>query len=124
MASAGGELETEVLQALKRLSQASVREILRDIRRPLAYTTVGTVLDRLYHKKLLTRSRVKGERGLRYVYKFAPDTSLTKRAVASTLKRLVNTFGPSVIPTVYQRLDTISAKEREELKRKIRQKEK
>ncbi len=119
-----GELETEVIQAVRKLREASAREVLEEMtrKRPLAYTTVATVLDRLYHKGLLVRNRVRGEHGFSYVYKFAPDSGLRKRVVNSTLRRLLDTFGSSIIPAIYQRLETVSSQEREELRRKIRKK--
>lgn len=123
MPPSGGQLEAEIIKILKRLSQASVREILQEMRRPLAYTTIATVLDRLYHKGLLTRTRVKSERGFKHVYKFAPDSGLRKKLVDSTLQRLLDTFGSSVVPTIYQRLEAVSSREREELRRKVSKKE-
>jgi predicted transcriptional regulator len=52
-----GELETAVLSVLwKSSSPLSVRDVLAQLqRRPLAYTTVLTVLDRLHDKDLVSR---------------------------------------------------------------------
>ena len=111
--SRGGRLETEVIKVVRKLGEACTREILDEMtkKRPLAYTTIETVLDRLYHKGLLARKRVRSERGLRYVYKFAPDNHLRKKVVNSTLQKLLDTFGSSIIPTVYQGLEAVSAQE-------------
>jgi predicted transcriptional regulator len=52
-------LELAILRSLWRRGQATVREVQADLaaERPLAYTTVMTVLDRLFRKGLTTRTR-------------------------------------------------------------------
>ena len=50
-----GPLEQEVMDAVWKLSAANVRDVVGQMERPLAYTTVMTTLDRLYKKGLLTR---------------------------------------------------------------------
>jgi predicted transcriptional regulator len=62
-----GQLEATVMQRLWALERpASVREVLEDVsqRRPLAYTTVMTVLDNLHSKGLVQREK----HGKAYVY--------------------------------------------------------
>lgn len=62
-----GQLETTVMQRLWELAEpVSVREMLEDLRRerPLAYTTVMTVLDNLHSKGLVRRRK----QGKAYVY--------------------------------------------------------
>jgi predicted transcriptional regulator len=56
-----GDLEAEVMDRMwARVEPATVRDILEELRqvRPLAYTTVMTVMDRLFQKGWLTRERV------------------------------------------------------------------
>lgn len=63
----GGDLEADVMRLLWRTQHAaSVRDVLESLlpERPVAYTTVMTVLDRLTKKGLLTRQSV----GRGYVY--------------------------------------------------------
>lgn len=50
-----GPLESEVLDVLWASGEGSVRDVLGQLQRPLAYTTVMTTLDRLYKKGLLER---------------------------------------------------------------------
>ena len=52
-----GPLEREVMELLWARGRSSVREVVQDLRRPLAYTTVMTTLDRLFKKGLLRRDR-------------------------------------------------------------------
>jgi predicted transcriptional regulator len=50
-----GPLEREVMELLWARGRSSVREVVQDLERPLAYTTVMTTLDRLFKKGLLHR---------------------------------------------------------------------
>jgi predicted transcriptional regulator len=62
-----GHLEADIMQRLWAWDRpASVREVLEDLvtERPLAYTTVMTVLDNLHSKGLVTRAK----QGRAYLY--------------------------------------------------------
>jgi len=59
-----GYLETQVMEILWTGGEINVREVARQLARPLAYTTVMTTLDRLYKKGLLNRR--KSERAFFY----------------------------------------------------------
>lgn len=59
-----GHLETQVMEILWCGGESNVREVARQLPRPLAYTTVMTTLDRLYKKGLLDRR--KSERAFFY----------------------------------------------------------
>src|SRR5262249_17505080 len=50
-----GRLEFELIEILWARGESNVRDVARELRRPLAYTTVMTTLDRLYKKGLLDR---------------------------------------------------------------------
>jgi predicted transcriptional regulator len=50
-----GRLEFDLMQILWSRGQSNVRDVARQLDRPLAYTTVMTTLDRLYKKGLLDR---------------------------------------------------------------------
>ncbi len=81
------ELELEVMKILWRLRSATVGDVHIDIseRRPLAYTTVMTVLDRLARKNAVTRFK----QGRGYIYQ--PQlTEEFAREVA--VDRLLNDF--------------------------------
>src|SRR5271167_2406556 len=64
-----GRLELEVMEILWTHGQCRVRDVVRQLGRRLAYTTVMTTLDRLFKKGLL--SRAKQERAFLY----APQVS-------------------------------------------------
>jgi predicted transcriptional regulator len=52
-----GPLETDVMDVLWNCGEGNVRDVNQHLRRPLAYTTVMTTLDRLYKKGLLSRRK-------------------------------------------------------------------
>jgi len=116
-----GELQAEVLGALQRLGKASARDVMKEIgfEKRLAYTTVSTVLDRLHTRGLVRRSKVAGRGGEKYVYQVAAHGDIKASLVQRTLSRLVNAFGPSVVPTIYESLEQLSKSDIADLKRKL-----
>lgn len=50
-----GRLEFRLMQILWARGESNVRDVVQELDRPLAYTTVMTTLDRLYKKGLLER---------------------------------------------------------------------
>ena len=115
-----GELEAHVLGTVQKLGKASARDVMREIGgRQLAYTTISTVLDRLHQKGMVRRVRVIGRGGTKYLY--SPTSSLDLRVsiVNRALGRLVSAFGPSIVPTIFDRLGEISKEESADLKKKI-----
>ena len=50
-----GPLEFDLMQILWSCGESNVRDVVQQLERPLAYTTVMTTLDRLYKKGLLDR---------------------------------------------------------------------
>jgi len=115
-----GELQADILGALQKLGKASARDIMKELgQRQLAYTTVSTVLDRLYHKGLVRRSRVIGRGGVKYVYSYATPVDMRANLVQRALNRLVNAFGPSIVPTIYDSLEQLSKEEVANLTRKV-----
>jgi predicted transcriptional regulator len=116
-----GELQAEVLGALQKLGKASAREVMREIPsgKRLAYTTVSTVLDRLHKKGFVKRTRVAGRGGVKYIYSYATPAGLKANLIQRTLYTLVDAFGSSVVPVIYDSLEEISRKETGELKRKV-----
>jgi predicted transcriptional regulator len=116
-----GELQAEILGVLQRRGKASVRDVMKEIghERRLAYTTVSTVLDRLHKKGLVRRSSVPGQGGVRYIYSYATPPDMRANLVQRALSSLIDAFGPSVVPAIYDSLEEISKKETSELKRKV-----
>jgi len=76
-----GCLEHALMRILWSRGQSNVREVVQELDRPLAYTTVMTTLDRLYKKGLLDRHR----RGRAFVYSARLSQQEWERARAETL---------------------------------------
>ena len=115
-----GELEAEILGAVQKLGKASAREVMKEVSdRHLAYTTISTVLDRLYQKGMVRRSRVIGRGGMKYLYSSSSSADLRASIVNKALDRLVSAFGPSIVPTIYDSLNEISKEEAADIRRKI-----
>jgi predicted transcriptional regulator len=116
-----GELQAEILGVLQKRGKASARDIMKEITsgKRLAYTTVSTVLDRLHKKGLVKRTRAAGRGGTKYIYSYATPAGIRANLIERALNSLVDAFGPSVVPAIYDSLEEISKKETAELKRKV-----
>lgn len=73
-----GHLEVSVMEVLWSRGESSVRDVVHQLPRTLAYTTVMTTLDRLYKKDLLNRR--KSERAFLYSTRLSPQEWERKRA--------------------------------------------
>ncbi|MGH9709711.1 MAG: BlaI/MecI/CopY family transcriptional regulator, partial [Candidatus Acidiferrales bacterium] len=73
-----GHLEVSVMEILWSRGESSVRDVIHQLPRPLAYTTVMTTLDRLYKKDLLERR--KSERAFFYSPRLSREEWERKRA--------------------------------------------
>ena len=96
-----GELEKKIMEAVWDLKRASVRDVLNKIKKndKPAYTTVMTVMSRLYKKNILKRKMSKNEA---YIYTPAKDkekfsTSITKNIIQS----LINEYGEDIAVTQF-----------------------
>jgi len=116
-----GELQAEILGVLQKLGRASAREVMKetDPGKRLAYTTVSTVLDRLYKKGLVKRTRVAGRGGAKYIYSYATPAGMRTSLIERTLSSLVDAFGPSVVPAIYDSLEEITKKEAADLRKRV-----
>jgi predicted transcriptional regulator len=74
-------LELECLKALWRLGEANVRDVQTALGRPLAYTTVMTVLDRLARRSCVERRKV----GRGFVYSAVLSRDSVRRVAIEDL---------------------------------------
>jgi predicted transcriptional regulator len=77
-ASALGPLETSIMEILWACRECNVRDVVDQLDRRLAYTTVMTTLDRLFKKGLLHRNKV--DRSFVYLPKYSREQWEQKRA--------------------------------------------
>ena len=117
-----GTLERQVLDAVWRLGRASVRDTRAALDHAVAYTTVMTVLDRLYKKGVLERERA----GRAYIYSAAASSEqLQSSLVMGLLQRLLGRGREAASPILSHLVDTVGARDRQlldELDRLVREK--
>lgn len=80
-----GPLEQQVIKAVWKKNKTTVREILFDLKtqRKFAYTTIMTVMDKLYKKGFLKREKIKK------TYYYLPVTTYSK-LVTSSIKKVIS----------------------------------
>ena len=101
-----GELEQQIMDILWEHKQCSARDILTQLEkdRKLAYTTVATILQRLYDKGLLKRTEDK----LGHIYspKLSKE-SFSRNIAQSFLKKFINSFGDTAIASFAESIDKL-----------------
>jgi predicted transcriptional regulator len=91
-----GSLESEVMKCMWESNEATVQHVAEVLNsgRPLAYTTVMTVMGHLVNKGLLTRS----SEGRRYVYKVAQSREeFVRMASWKVVRQALSDFGDMAI---------------------------
>lgn len=101
-----GELQADVMEVFWRRESATVREALEELnkRRKLAYTTVLTLISRLWARDLLLRE-AEG-RGFRYRAAKTRDEFLGELS-DQLIDRLIGDFGEIGIARLGERLDSL-----------------
>lgn len=87
-----GPLESEVMEIIWKKEKVSVRDTVNLLRqkRPLAYTTVMTVMDNLYKKGFIKREKVKKS----YHYFFVEKRDLiVKQSLSGVFRKLISDYG-------------------------------
>ena len=106
-----GELEQQIMDIVWENKSCSARDVLTKIEKDkkLAYTTVATILQRLYDKKLLNRK----ENVAGHIY--SPKVSkerYTKNVAQSFLKSFINSFGDTAIASFADSIDKLPDEKR------------
>jgi len=117
-----GRLEFELMEILWSRGECNVRDAASQLRRPLAYTTVMTTLDRLYKKGLLER-RLK-ERAYLYSTRCTREEWEKQRA-ESLVAGFLSASSPSgelLISSFLEAVGEQDARLLDELEKKIRRK--
>ena len=107
-----GELEQQVMDILWEHKNCSARDVLVKLQtdRALAYTTVATVLQRLYEKGLVKRTE--GKSGHIYSPKLSKE-SYSKNIAQSFLKKFIDSFGDTAIASFAESVDKLPEEKRE-----------
>jgi predicted transcriptional regulator len=117
-----GRLEFDLMQILWSRGESNVRDVVQQLDRPLAYTTVMTTLDRLYKKGLLDRRMP--ERAFLYSARFS-SLEWERRRAESILAGFLAGPHPSRELLVSSFLDAVGEHDAvllDELEKKIRRK--
>jgi predicted transcriptional regulator len=111
-----GELHAEALAIFWQRESATVREALEDLnasrRRKLAYTTVLTLLTRLWQRELL--ERVPEGRGYRYRAARSRDQLLAALS-DELIDRLLDDFGDVAVARLGERLERLDPEHQKKL---------
>jgi len=114
-----GALETEVLASLRELGEApaaTVRKTLDHRGTRVAYTTVATILSRLFEKGLVRRRRETCRGGERYVYRTA---NVEQKYLLNLLRGVVAMFGPAGVVHLNEEIAKLKPSEERELRRRL-----
>jgi predicted transcriptional regulator len=114
------ELESEVMEEIWRREKATVRDVLEALnkgRKKRAYTTIMTIMGRLYGKGLLSRERL-GKPDI-YSPVMARDAYLHARAEAE-VQELVDEFGEVALAQFAAQMDRLDPKRLKELRQLAR----
>lgn len=100
------ELEQEVMTIIWGCKSCSVRDIMEKLKgKKFAYTTIATILQRLYEKGIVMRV----SEGISFIY--SPKVTkeeYTKRLVQSFMKKFFSSFGEVAVVSFAQSIDKLS----------------
>lgn len=105
-------LEQEVMIIVWKLKSCGIREVMNKFKKPLAYTTVATLLLRLYTKGMVNK-KYEGPKSL-YSPKSSSE-SYGKKVAKSFIMNFFDSFGESAIVSFAESVESLPRKEREEL---------
>jgi predicted transcriptional regulator len=115
-----GSLELQVMEFMWQTGEATVQQVVKTIkqRRPIAYTTVMTVMGHLVDKGLLARTM----EGKRYRYQIARSRDeFLLDSSRSMIHTLVDDFGDLAIAQFLGEIDNIDAGKLEELRNRVQE---
>ncbi|MGH3032795.1 MAG: BlaI/MecI/CopY family transcriptional regulator [Gaiellaceae bacterium] len=109
-----GELQAEVMEVFWRRGDATVRDVVTELNEhhDLAYTTILTLVSRLYSRGLLAREPE--GRGFRYRPAKSRDEFLGELS-DELIDRLIADFGEIALARVGERLEELDPKRRRRL---------
>ncbi len=117
------ELEQQVMNVIWERDESSVRDVLLrfEKKHKLAYTTIATILQRLYDKGLVTRKYTKSG----YIYSYKMSRKLYSKNVAQVfLKKFIDSFGDTAVASFAESIDKLPRKKREYLLKILKKNEK
>lgn len=112
--AAQGELEIQVMDILWDSKESSISDIWQKVsqKRKIAYTTVATILQRLYEKGIVVRNN-QGNHHV-YVPKFTKEV-YSKKIIQTFLNKLVHNFGEVATTSFAESIGDLPNKEKNKL---------
>ncbi len=110
-----GSLELEIMERMWQIGEATVQQVAKTInrRRPIAYTTVMTVMGHLVDKGLLSRTK----EGKRYRYQVARSKDKFLRETSEgMLRSLLEDFGDLALVEFLGEISKVDADRLEQLR--------
>ncbi|MBI4008808.1 BlaI/MecI/CopY family transcriptional regulator [Candidatus Roizmanbacteria bacterium] len=114
-----GELEQKIMDIVWRCKGCFTRDIVNEIKkkRKIAYTTVATILQRLFDKKLVNRKVQK--QGYWYFPRISKE-SYIKTLAKSFLQKMTHSFGDVAIASFAESLESLPKDKRKYLLQLLR----
>lgn len=116
-----GALEKEVMNIVWQNKTSTVRDVHERIerRRSVAYTTIMTIMDRLFVKRILKRKK----EGKTYQYTpYQNKDNFFRRASQKIVNALVEEFGEVAIAQFVSQLDKVDENKLKALRRRLKSK--
>lgn len=116
-----GELEMQILDILWQYGNCTISDIFKKlkIKRKIAYTTIATVLQRLYNKGQVDREK----RANHYIYISHFNKKIySLRLIKNFLNGLMNNFGDVAIASFAESLDSLPKKKKDHLLKLLNEK--
>lgn len=101
-----GELEQSIMEIVWKRKESTVRDIFQLLqkKRLIAYTTVATILQRLFNKGLVGRKTEKN--GYRYFPKISKE-SFARSLTKSFVKKLEKSFGDVALSSFAESIESL-----------------
>lgn len=107
-----GELETAILNVFRTRNRATVRDVFSALGENRKYTTIMTVMNRLFEKNELSREKV----GNQYIYWKGKECEAQNRGLLTRLKdKIFGGRAAAMVSYLIEMDDAISEEELEEL---------
>ncbi len=115
-----GKLETIVMAIVWEKKTCSPKEVLSELKGEYALTTISTILERLYEKDLLIKTKVAGK------VTFAPKISeqlYSESMVSQFMNKVVTSFGDLAVSSFAKGVEQLPTEKRLELVELLKQNE-
>lgn len=115
-----GSLESDVIAVLQELKEGTTRQVLDGVNRrghKVAYTTVSTILTRLYAKRVIDRRSEPFKGGERYLYAYK---DIEDDYLDHLLSGLVSVFGRPGVAHLAEKIEHLDDDKLRQLRERLR----